>query len=87
MTTTSKRFENISVAETISDLLRRQSAELNAALEAIEPLCSAGEFDAYAGAIGQLMETVYTELLEPIWAEFPELCPEEVRIQTLEPSE
>lgn len=82
-----KRFENVSVAETITELLRRQSAELNAALEAVEPLCSSAEFESYQEAIGQLMGAMYSELLEPIWDAFPELCPDAVRLQLDEPSE
>lgn len=71
-------FRNPSVAETITELLRRQSAELNAALEAIEPACSESEFTAYADAIGGLMGAMYSGVLQPIWEAFPELCPDEV---------
>jgi len=66
------------LAEQTSILMLRLSAELNSQLLRIKGECSDDEFQRYRRGFGYIMGYMLTEVMNPIYAEHPELKPEQL---------
>ena len=66
------------LAEQTSLLMLRLSAELNSQLLKIKGECSDEEFQRYRRGFGYIMGYMLTEVMNPIYAEHPDLKPEQL---------
>ena len=66
------------LAEQTSLLMLRLSAELNSQLLRIKSECSDEEFQRYRRGFSYIMGYMLTEVMNPIYAEHPELKPEQL---------
>ena len=64
------------VAERMSLVLIEQSAQLNALVRLIQSTSTTEEFRKYRRGVGKVMAEILLELLNPIYAEHPDLKPE-----------
>ena len=66
------------LAEETSLLMLRLTSTLNEQLRRIQTECSDEEFKRYRLGFGYIMGYMLTEVLNPIYAEHPELKPEQL---------
>ena len=69
---------NKTVAEETSLSLLKASADLNALLARLRDQCSEEEFQRYRRGFGYVLGYMLTEILNPLYAEYPELKPEQL---------
>ncbi len=69
---------NKTVAEETSLLLLKVSAELDAHLAKLRSQCSDEEFQRYRRGFGSVLGHMLTEIMNPIYAEHPDLKPEQL---------
>lgn len=69
---------NRPTAETVSSLMLRIAAELNASVEIVQSGSSEEEFNRYRRAIGVMMGEMLLEIMNPLYAEHPDLKPNEL---------
>ena len=63
------------VAEAINKLMLEYGAQLDASVRLVMDSCSPSEFEAYRGAVGQIMGTMLLDVMNPIYREHPDLKP------------
>jgi hypothetical protein len=63
----------------IIEVVTRNVAEQNAALEQIQSLCTEDEFSEHRRMIGRSMGAMFFEVISPIVAKYPELKPAQLR--------
>jgi hypothetical protein len=66
---------DIDVAERLSRLMLRLSANLDQSIAYVQDNCSDVEFKEYRRAVGRIMGEIYVEIEEKIWKEHPSLRP------------
>jgi hypothetical protein len=66
-------------AEAISKLMLDCGAKLDDSVRIVMENCSKEEFHAYRCAVGKVMGTMLTEIMNPIYREHPDLKPEKLR--------
>ncbi len=69
---------NKTLAEETSLLLLRVSAKLDAQLAVLKTQCSDEEFQRYLRGFGYVLGYMFTEIMTPIYAEHPDLKPEQL---------
>jgi hypothetical protein len=69
---------NKAVAEQTSLLLLKVTAQLDAQLAKLQSQCSDDEFQQYRRGFGYVLGYMLTEIMNPIYAEHPELKPEQL---------
>ncbi len=69
---------NRTLAEETSLLMLRLSAKLDAQLSRIRSQCSDEEFQRYRRGFGYIMGYMLIEVMNPIYAEHPDLKPEQL---------
>jgi hypothetical protein len=62
-------------AEAVSKLMLEHGAKLNDSVRIVMEKCSKEEFHAYRRAVGKVMGTMLTEIMNPIYREHPDLKP------------
>lgn len=67
------------IAETINQLMLDYGAKLDQSLKLVMDTCSQSEFESYRTAVGQIMGTMLLDVMEPIYQEYPELLPEQLK--------
>lgn len=87
MATKTRLFSDKELARRAAALVQRQSGELDASLAELQSECTQDEFNQYRAAVANIMGAMFVEILEPIWEEFPELAPEDLRDQYVKESE
>ena len=66
---------DIDVAERLSRLMLRLSANLDQSVAYVQDNCSDSEFKEYRRAVGQILGEICVEIEEKIWKEHPSLRP------------
>lgn len=66
-------------AETVDKLMREYLTKLNESLRVVMDNDSPEAFKTYRSAVAHVMSEVFDRILEPIYAEHPELMPEELK--------
>ena len=72
-------FNDKEVASEISKLMFALGAQLNGSLIRVQERCPASEFEAYRAVVGRLMGEMFVEVSMPIFAQYPDLKPPELR--------
>jgi hypothetical protein len=72
-------FKDKEVASDISKLMFALGAQLNGSLIRVQEQCPASEFEAYRAVVGRLMGEMFVEVSMPIFAQYPDLKPPELR--------
>jgi hypothetical protein len=72
-------FKDKEVASEISKLIFALSAQLNGSLIRVQERCPASEFEAYRAVVGRLMGEMFVEVSMPIFAQYPDLKPPELK--------
>lgn len=67
------------IAEKVVPALFEASGKMNDALLLIQEGCSAEEFAAFRKGTGRAMGYWYTEVIDPILREYPDLTPENIK--------
>ena len=71
-------IENVETAEYISKLLLNINSQLNESVETVERGSSPDEFTAYRRCVGRLINSIFEDILEPLYAKHPPLKPTEL---------
>jgi len=71
-------IKNKETAKQISDLMLEIGSKLNQYAVLVRDTCEANEFDAYREVIGQLMGTMFLDVMKPLYSVHPELKPNEL---------
>ena len=66
-------------ASKIAELVERQADDLNESAARLREIYSEDEFKSYQRAIATVIGTMFLEILEPLWEDYPELAPESLR--------
>ncbi|KQV94566.1 hypothetical protein [Rhizobacter sp. Root1221] len=72
-------IKNKETAKQISDLMLEIGSKLNQSVVLARDTCEASEFDEYRGVVGQLMGTMFLEVMNPLYSIHPELKPDELK--------
>jgi hypothetical protein len=70
---------NKKTAKKVEQTMRTCSAALDESVRLVMDTCSEGEFKAYRKVIGQIMGSIYLDVMRPIHRRFPDLEPEELK--------
>lgn len=62
-------------AKLVSDLLLQINGELNESVAKVKNGCSPDEFTAYRRCVGRLINSIFEDVLEPIYVLHPGLKP------------
>jgi len=71
---------NAKTAEYVSKLLLDINGQLNESVATIEHDCSPDEFTAYRRCVGRLINSIFEDILEPIYVRHPTLKPPELEM-------
>lgn len=63
----------------VDKMMRECSALLNESIRRVMETCPDEEFKEYRRVIGRIMGSVYFDVLEPIYRQYPELEPDELK--------
>jgi len=66
-------------AAAVSKLMLEYGAKLNDSVRVVMETCSKEEFHTYRRAVGKVMGTMLTEIMNPIYREHPDLKPQKLR--------
>jgi hypothetical protein len=66
-------------AKTVSDLMLSIGASLDESLRAVQATESDAEFKKYRDSVSKLLTTMLLEIMNPLYAEHPDLKPQELR--------
>ena len=72
-------FKDKEVASDVSKLMFALGAQLNGSLLRVQERCPTSEFEAYRAVVGRLMGEMFVEVTMPIFAQYPELKPPELK--------
>lgn len=72
-------IENERIAKQISDLMLEYGARLDESVLLIRNNCSEDELKAYRRAVGDIMGTMLTEVMNPLYKRHPTLKPKGLR--------
>ena len=72
-------FKDKEVASEISQLMFSLGAQLNGSLVRVQERCPVSEFEAYRAVVGRLMGEMFVEVSMPIFAQYPDLKPPELK--------
>lgn len=67
------------VARQINALMLDFFGKLNASVKLVQQHCSEEEFEQYRRAIGMIMGDITTEVMMPLYKEYPDLEPDEFK--------
>jgi hypothetical protein len=71
---------NVKTAEYVSKLLLDINGQLNESVETVERGCTPDEFTAYRRCVGRLINSIFEDILEPIYVKHPTLKPPELEM-------
>jgi len=71
---------NSGTAKYVSDLLLGINGQLNESLAKVKDGSSAEEFIAYRRSVARLINSIFEEILEPIYAKHPVLKPPDLEM-------
>ena len=63
-------------AQAVGDLLRAAARELDESVRVVQN-AAPSELEAYRQTVGRIMDAIYLDVLAPLYAQYPELDPEE----------
>jgi hypothetical protein len=72
-------ISNKETAREVERTMRQCSAALDHTIRIVMDTCSEEEFKAYRKTIGQIMSSMYLDVVQPIHRRFPDLEPEELK--------
>jgi hypothetical protein len=67
------------VAEQIVSILHKVTMEVDASVAFVQQECTEEEFIAYRRAAGHALGYLFTDIVRPIFQEYPDLIPEEMK--------
>ncbi len=67
------------LAERIVSMLHKVTMEIDETIAIVQKECTDEEFHEYRRAAGYAMGYLFTDIIRPIFQEYPELMPEEMR--------
>ena len=71
-------------AKRIAELMLSHSAELDEVIKVVMNESSDSlEVEKFKSNVGQLMATMYFEFLEPIYQQYPDICPKNMKFSIL----
>jgi hypothetical protein len=66
-------------AKFVCDLMLECGRKLDQSLVQVKDACSTEEYETYRRTVGALMGTMFLDVMRPIYAEHPELEPEDLK--------
>jgi hypothetical protein len=66
-------------AERLEKIMRDVGARIDESVRVVMDGCDKDEFHRYRGTAGQLMGSIFLDILKPIYAAHPDLMPAELR--------
>jgi hypothetical protein len=66
-------------AEQVDRLARHAQGQLNDAIRAVQATSSQEEFEKFRLVVGRIMGAIVVDVLQPLYAEHPDLMPPELR--------
>ena len=73
------RIDNKETARQLSDLMLELGAKLDASVALVRDTCDEAALAAYRRITGELMGTMLLDVMNPIYADHPELKPDALR--------
>ena len=73
-------IENLETAKYVSELLLNINGQLNESIVKVKDHSPPNEFTAYRGCVGTLINSIFENILEPIYIKHPALKPPELEI-------
>jgi hypothetical protein len=70
---------NIEVAKELNDMMLSICARMDGSVRLMRDSSDRNEFDSYRKTIGSIMGLVYTDILSPIYKQYPLLMPNELK--------
>jgi hypothetical protein len=67
------------VAKQIVSTMHKVTMELDAAISFVQRECTEEEFVAFRRAAGRAMGYLFTDIVRPIFKDYPDLIPEEMK--------
>ena len=67
------------LAEQIVSKLHRATMEIDETIALVQKECSADELHEYRRAAGHAMGYLFTDIIRPIFQQYPDLMPEEMK--------
>jgi hypothetical protein len=72
-------FESEMIAANVSDLMLEFGARLDASVELVMKNCGTEEFQQYRTAVAKVMAEMLLEIMNPVYAQHPNLRPKQLR--------
>jgi hypothetical protein len=72
-------LSNKDTAAEVEKMMRQCSESLNESIRRVMDTCPDDEFKAYRRVIGQIMGSIYLDVMQPIHRQYPDLEPEELK--------
>jgi len=72
-------LSNKDTAAEVEKIMRECSAMLDGTVRRVMDTCSDDELKAYRHVIGQIMGSIYLDVMQPIHRRYPDLEPDELR--------
>ncbi|AIO73535.1 hypothetical protein [Burkholderia multivorans] len=66
------------VASALNDMILQMGADLDRSLLTVQASCQESEFVAYREFVSQVMSTMLTDFMNPLYARHPDLKPPEL---------
>jgi len=73
-------IDNLKTAKYISELFLDINGRLNESIERVQGTSTPAEFASYRRRVGTLINSIFEEILEPIYIKHPEVKPPELEI-------
>jgi len=70
---------NRSTAQQIEAIMRDVSSRINQSIQLVMDSSSHDEFQNYRRSAGKIMGEIYLDILKPLYAEYPDLVPPEMK--------
>jgi hypothetical protein len=72
-------LSNKDTATEVEKMMRQCSETLDESVRRVMETCPDDEFKAYRRVIAQIMGSIYLDVMQPIYRQYPDLEPEELR--------
>ena len=66
-------------AQKVVEILLESAGKIDGSTGLVQETCSDSEFREYRKACGAIMGMIYTDILRPIFSEYPDLEPEGIK--------
>ena len=73
-------IDDLKTANYVSDLFLDVNGRLNESIAKVQGSCSPADFEDYKRRVGRLINSIFEDILEPIYRKHPDLKPSELEL-------